>query len=218
MSPETENQEFDTWLKGAFFQQKSTSHHFTVEREAAQRHGFLGLGFSDIPLLLLAGAVEGDCTWFRVHGQRDLMFSWDKPLGPCGERAQSLLTHSGVDARRETLNLELPGEFWDYLNPFQKRTGHAPLSLIWGDRVTVAGRPGYRATIQPSSRPSVTLVDRGIDFPLGAGFDGLDIVAQVKPMPGAPWPRRLVWGPEIEAVLREIAAVVEENGDAILGA
>jgi hypothetical protein len=184
---------------------------FTIDQEAAQALGNLAkLRLSDVPLLLLAGAVEGGSRYFRIHGRQNLRFSWEGMAGPCGEVALSLLRAARIDLCWEQHGCELPSGFRDYLEPLAQRSRHAPLSLIWGDRVlTQRASGGSRMVVRSARGGQLTLVDRGLDFTFPAAFPGLDIVAWVEPLPGAPWPRQLLWSPRLESQIVRIAQALK---------
>lgn len=180
---------------------------FTMEQGAAGRLAQIArLTLSDVPLLLLAAAVESGSRYFRVHGERNLRFSWEEPAGPSGEVAHLLLRQTGVDVGWDQRGLELPSGFRDYLGPLWDRGQHAPLTLVWGNQALGQGATsGGRMLVRRASVGRLTLVDRGIDFGFPAAFPGLDIVAWVDPLPGWPWPRRLVWSPKLKTQLARIA-------------
>lgn len=188
---------------------------FTIDRDAAQQWGNVDkLALSDVPLLLLAGAVEGGSRFFRVHGRQNLRLSWEGPAGPSAQVAHSLLCAARIDSLWDQQGFELPPGFRDYLDPLAQRGRHAPLTLIWGDRVVAEGAPeGSRMLVrQARGRDGrLTLVDRGLDFAFPAAFASLDIVAWVDPLPGSPWPRKLLWSKQLETQIVRIARALQQR-------
>jgi hypothetical protein len=179
---------------------------FSLDPDSAESlAGIARLTASDIPLLLLAGAVQAGSSYFRVYGRENLRLSWEGPTGPCGQMAHSLLTSGRIDFRWERDGLELPPAFWEYLDPLSRRCQHAPLDLIWGHRCISRAASGHRMVVTPKQSGRLLLVDRGVDFIFPAAFRGLDIVAWVDPLPGAPWPRRLLWSEALRHQLSRIA-------------
>lgn len=197
------------WLEGSeSYGLLHSRGRFTIDTTSAQTlAGLPALEMHDVPLLLLAGAVEGGSRYFRIHGSENVRLSWEGSPGPSSELARSLLAAARVDFDwEEQRGLELPPVFADYLSPLAERGRHAPLKLVWGDRLIAQGSEGSRLLVsrcRGSGR--LTLVDRGIDFPFPAAFAGLDILAWVEPLPGAPWPRQLLWGPRLAHQLGRIA-------------
>ena len=185
---------------------------FSIDAQAAERCGIPALRLHDVPLLLLAAAVEGGCREFRISDFENLQFRWDGPLGASWEIARSLLEHHKVDAVRTEHSLELPPFFAERLEPLSRRCRHAPLNLRWNGNLIASGHPEAQLLITPSPRARLILVDRGIDFLFPGAFQGLDIIAWVPPLPGAPWPRRLTWGKELYSVIRRIVETIEEHG------
>lgn len=184
---------------------------FTIDAEAAVHLAGIGkLGLCDVPLLLLAGAVEAGSRYFRVHGNGNVRFSWEGPAGPSAEVAHSLLAAARVDLRWDERGFELPYGFTDYLGPLSQRGRHAPLELIWGNRLISAGASSPRMLVTPRRRGRLVLVDRGVDFTFPATFPGMDIVAWVDPLPGSPWPRQLLWSDKLRAVIVRIAKALHE--------
>ena len=185
---------------------------FSIDAQAGERCGVPALRLHDVPLMLLAAAVEGGCREFRISDVDNLRFRWDGPLGPSWEIAQSLLEHHNIDANRTEHSLELPPFFAERLEPLGRRCRHAPLNLSWNGSLIATYQSGPQLRITATPRARLILVDRGIDFLFPGAFKGLDIVAWVPPLPGAPWPRRLTWGEELYAVIRRIVETIEEQG------
>ena len=186
---------------------------FTIDPESAQEMaGLVELQLCDVPLLLLAGAVEGGSRYFRVHGADNVRISWEGSAGPSGGVAHSLLVAAGVDFHCDQAGFELPPAFADFLDPLLERGRHAPLKLVWGNRLLQDGESGSR--IMVTSRPGsgrLTLVDRGVDFLFPAAFPDLDIVAWVSRLPGAPWPRHLLWSLALRKELGRIGRALQES-------
>jgi hypothetical protein len=189
---------------------------FTVDPNgAADLGGLARLRLSDVPLLLLAGAVEGGSRYFRVHGERNLRLSWEGPAGSCGEMAHSLLVAAQVDFRWNDAGFELPCGFSDYLGPLWQRGRHAPLKLVLGRRLISGDTAGPKMRISPRREGRLILVDRGIDFTFPAAFPGLDIVAWVEPLPGCPWPRQLIWSEQLRSQIVRIARALRDVPGAV---
>lgn len=178
---------------------------FTLDPGGAEQAGLQQLRLCDVPLLMLAGAVEGGSRFFRLSAERDISLTWQGQLGPSGDLAISLLRQAGVDAAVRPHTLLLPPFFEDLMDPLRARGGHAPLQFVWGHRVVSRPSGGSKMVLKASRRPRLILVDRGVDFELNGGFAGLDVVAWVEPIPGAPWPRKLLAGPALETQLVRIA-------------
>ena len=154
----------------------------------------------------MAAAVEGGASYFRVHGAKSCWLSWDGQAGPSLDTAVSVLRREGIDhVALEREGLELPEAFRDFLGPLYRRCRHAPLSMIAGNRVIWANAPGQGVWLEESRIPRLVLVDRGVDFELPFAFPKLRVVARVSsPLPGQPWPLRLVWNEELRSVVEDL--------------
>lgn len=209
MTPKSESTSLDQWLEAELLGQLAYPGTFTVDALGADRHGFSQLDSTDVPLLVLAGAVEANSRYFRVHGGRDVVLSWEGSLGPSGLLAYSLLENFQVDISVESERLVLPPLFWDLLTPLRRRWHNAPLQRIWGNKELQSGTPRNTMSVSPSRESRLVLVDRGIDFELPTAFPGLEVTAWVGPLPGAPWPTQLAWSPALRTALRGIDAALE---------
>ncbi len=185
----------EQYLQGLQGRRESTG-TFTVAPDPS-------LGLSDVPLLMLAAAVEGNSPYFSVRGH--LRFEYAL-LGPSARLAQAILRREGVDHEFREGALELPPAFEDFLEPLARRSRFAPLDLWWGDR----RQPAWTHAVVVR-RGSLSVVDRGLEFSLPLD---LPIVAQVPPLPGAPWPRCLLWGVELE---RQVALILGEGPSSLVG-
>ena len=202
---------FEQWLSTQSLGLRESAGRFSIDPDGARRSGIPPLQLHDVPLLVLAAAIEGGCQAFGVHDGDSPRFEWCGPeLGPCADLAASLLAAHSVDAAWRPGSLELPPFFSDRLGPLARRCRHAPLTLFWnGARVTEpVAVPSVKLTVSPRSR--LLLVDRGIDFVFPAALPGLDVIAWVPPQLGAPWPRQLAWGPTLASTLRRVLETVQE--------
>ena len=197
----------EQWLQQFSQNAETRDRSFTVHPRRAEHYtGALPLRLCDVALLLLAAAVEGGSSYFRIHGQRDCLFSWKGAAGPSLQAALSVLATEGVDyVLEDSQTLILPDLFREFLEPFFVRTKHAPLSVIVGDRKVWGGLPERGVWARGSRTPGLVLVDRGVDFSMPFAFPGLQVVASVEPLAGAPWPRRLVWNHILEQQVRQTA-------------
>ena len=186
---------------------------FTIDPQGAQEMaGLARLQLCDVPLLLLAGAVEGGSRYFRLHGADNVRLSWEGAAGPSGGIAHSLLVAAGVDFGCDQNGFELPPFFADLLGPLLERGRHAPLKLVWGNRLVHEGTPGPRMIVTPMPGPGrLTLVDRGVDFLFPAAFPNLDVVAWVFRLPGAPWPRHWLWSSALREELVRVARALQKS-------
>lgn len=179
---------------------------FTVDPICAGQAGLSALRLCDVPLLVLAGAVEGGSRYFRVHGSNNVRMSWEGEAGPSGGLAHSLLVAAQVDFSWDQHGFDLPPAFTDYLDPLFERGRHAPLKFVWGNRILSEGSAGPRILVTPAlGSGRLTLVDRGIDFVFPAAFPDFEIVAWVGKLSGAPWPRQLLWTSALKHELHRIA-------------
>ena len=196
----------DDWLSKQSLGVVEEGNPFTVHTTRAERlGGYPPLQLCDVPLLLLAAAVEGGARWFRIHGRHNCRFSWDLPAGPTLETALSILADQKVDFRCEDRQqCEVPEAFRDLLLPFFRRTTHAPLSVILDDRVLWSKPAGKMVWSRPSSCPALTLVDRGVSFEMPFAIPGLQMVARVRPLSGAPWPIRLAWDKVLQDSVKDL--------------
>lgn len=196
----------DQWLKEQSKGAVEFGKTFTVHAARAQRlGGYPPLQLCDVPLLLLAAAVEGGARWFRIHGRHNCLFSWDAPAGPTLEKALSILRVERVDFQcRDRSTLEVPKAFQDLLEPFFQRTTHAPLTVVLYDRLLWSNPAGNGVWSRAAEMPRLTLVDRGIDFPMPFAFPGLQMVARVRPLNGAPWPVSLAWDTVLHDCVRDL--------------
>jgi hypothetical protein len=180
---------------------------FSVDSWNARRlGGYPSLGLSDVPLLLMAGAVEGQSSYVRLHGARNCLIEWDGQAGPAYDLALSVLHTQGVDFRAvDRRAVELPEVYWDLLEPFYLRCRHAPLSVVRGDRLLWSHQPGNGVWAVTTNRPRLLVCDRGVDFELPFALPGLKVVSRVaSPLLGNPWPIRLVWNDELVQTLLEV--------------
>lgn len=195
------------WLEDQSRGLSSSGGAFSVHLRKAERlGGYKTLSLSDVPLLLMAAAVEGESTYFRLHGARNCLFSWDGQAGPSFDTALSVLRRERIDHEAlDRQGIELPEAFRDFLGPLFRRCRHAPLSMIVGNRVQWTNTSTAVAWLRSSNSPRFVLVDRGIDFELPFVLPNLEIVAQVSsPLSGGPWPVCLVWNKELGSLVHDL--------------
>ena len=196
----------DDWLSERSRGAIEVGRCFTVHSARAERlGGYPPLQLCDVPLLLLAAAVEGGARWFRIHGRQNCLFSWDAPAGPTLGKALSVLSSENVDYRCDGKHhCEVPEAFRDLLSPFFQRTTHAPLSVVLDDRLLRSNPAGGIVWSKPSTHPAMTLVDRGVSFEMPFALPGLQVVARVRPLNGAPWPIQLAWDNVLQDCVRNL--------------
>ncbi len=203
------------WLEDQRKGLSSSEGTFSVHLPKAERlGGYPRLGLSDVPLLLMAAAVEGGAGYFRLHGTRNCRFSWDGQAGPTLDLALSVLRHQRIDHEVvQRQGLELPEAFRDFLDPLFRRCRHAPLSMIVGNRVMWSNAPGQGVWVASSTLPRLSLVDRGVDFELPFAFPNLRVVARVgSPLLGRPWPLSLVWNEELRSLVEDLGESLNQGG------
>ena len=196
----------DDWLSRQSGGPIEEGNPFTVHPARAERlGGYPPLQLCDVPLLLLAAAVEGGAGWFRIHGRHNCLFSWDVPAGPTLGKALSILRSENVDHRCDgKQQCEVPEGFRDLLAPFFQKTTYAPLSVVLDDRVLWSKPDGEMVWSRPSARPALTLVDRGVSFEMPFALPHLRVVARVRPLNGAPWPIQLAWDKVLQDCVRNL--------------
>lgn len=198
---------FDSWLEEQKLGLTSFPSGFSVHSRNAHRHaGIPTLQLADVPLLLLAGAVEAGSSWFSLEGERNCRFSWERPAGPALDMATKILSRERIDFRAlGRTTVDLPEVFWDLLRPFYQRCRHAPLTMIRGGRVLWAHDSGNGIWALRSPHPELILVDRGIDFALPCCFPGFRVVARIQEsLQGSPWPLRLVWDQKLAELVKRV--------------
>ena len=120
----------EQWLQNQASGLSASTGTFSLNSGKAQRlGGYPSLQLSDVALLLLAGAVEGRSSYFRVRGGKNCLFEWDGSTGRSGEAATELLLRENVDHETGAGFVELPEFFWDLLESFYRRCRHAPLNV-----------------------------------------------------------------------------------------
>lgn len=206
----------EQWLAQQRVGTPESEGRFSVALQAGERSGLPALRLYDVPLLTLAAAVEGGCERFRVRSGFAPRLEWDGRLGPSWEVAASLLRAHRVDAALGSGRLDLPPFFSERMEPLARRCRHAPLRLWWNGELLCSRRSVPAVQLTRSRRSRLVIVDRGLDFLFPAAFPGLDIVAWVPPLPGAPWPRRLAWGRDLEATIRRIVTTIQDSGASLL--
>lgn len=201
----------EDWLCSQSVGSKESQGRFSLDPDGARRAGVCTLHLHDVPLLVLAAAVEGGCQAFAVNDHASPRLEWrGSALGPSAELAAGLLAAHGVDAAWSDRRLDLPPFFFDRLGPLARRCRHAPLALYWNGLQIAAPCAVPAVKITPSSQARLLLVDRGIDFHFPAALPGLDVIAWVPPQLGSPWPRQLTWGPTLATTIRRVLETVRE--------
>lgn len=195
----------EQWLQNQASGLSASTGTFSLNSGKAQRlGGYPSLQLSDVALLLLAGAVEGRSSYFRVRGGKNCLFEWDGSTGRSGEAATELLLRENVDHETGAGFVELPEFFWDLLESFYRRCRHAPLNVVVGARLLAP--PTTRPKMTPSRQPELILVDRGVAFECPFAFPDRKLVYPLaEPLVGAPWPKRLVFNDGLLKLVAEIA-------------
>jgi len=179
---------------------------FTVDLVAQRRHTD-GEQFrlSDVPLLILAAAVEGRATGFQLRVSRNVEFYWDGKTGPSLAVAEALLRAHEIDFRRDSHAFALPHWGKEFLGEFFLRSLHAPVDIyLPNGRMRKKTNPGT-LTVVHSRQPSLILVDRGLSFECPFAVPGVSIVAVLsKSLKGSPWPRNLIFDEELRRVLKSV--------------
>ena len=189
---------------------------FTVHSQRAERLGGIpSLTLTDVPLLLLADAVAGKADYFSIYGRHNCVFWWDRSMGPHLDLALTILDMHRIDYSLQQRDTDLTGEvqntlvlpdlYRELLTPLFKRTKHAPLSLMIGDRIVRSHPTENGVWARRSEHARLILVDRGIDFEMPFAFPGWQIVARVSSLSGAPWPKQLVWNRELQNIICSLA-------------
>lgn len=198
---------FETWLEqlATATGHRESQGQFEVDSVGCHRAGVTLPGLAEVPLLVLAAAVEGGSRHFALGGESDLYLAWDGKTGPSFSAATNILTHHDVDFRAETHSIALPGVFRDFLTPLWHRCQFAPLSVLWdGREVARPDAAGFRYQLSPSSHARLIVVDRGLAFQLPVAFPGWDLVVwSPEPLPGNPWPMELRWSLALRSLLKK---------------
>lgn len=181
---------------------------FTVNLDRQGRYSHLEeLTPSDVPLLLVAGAVEGGAEHVVLDYRNGLRFRWNAPAGPSLKVALAVLQSLRMPYRWSATEVVLPPIMAELLNAFFLRCRHAPLHIHLPDGRILGGKTPDTLEVSGSRTPSLTLVDRGVSFPCPISFPGLQVVAHLKePLGGAPWPRNLLFDRNFRTALRRLHA------------